>query len=247
MHRLNALPLALALATALLGAGCGRENPPSTTADGPPDSAPAPVPTPTEPVPQAAAPTGTDPAPNTPQGAIQPQGSPLAGGTSAPPPSLAGGASEVNPSELSLVDQNFLTTAAASGLLEMTAAKAADDRATRAEIRAYAKTLVDDHAEIHADLRALAARKNLSLPTEIGAGQTPTLEALLNARGDDFDRMFLQTLGISEHRSSVALFEKATREASDADVKAFAAKALPTLREHLATAQKLAGSGTQDS
>ena len=82
---------------------------------------------------------------------------------------------------------------------------------------------------------------NLRLPTEVSAGQRPALDALLNARGAEFDRLFVQTIGITAHRSDIALFEQAARDAKDADVRAFAGKALPTLREHLAAAAKLPG------
>lgn len=288
MQRMKATTLAL-LTTGALALGACRDNPPSTTVQGPPDSAPQPVPTPQD---NSGAPaatgspsdtgtsgaTGTGPTAGgadavsgtTPQGGTgtpaattgsagtaaqstaeattSPSGTgsrpdnALAGGTSTPAPSVADGASQVNPSALPLVDQNFLTTAAASGLLEVAAARAAASKASSTEVKAFAGTLLKDHTAANGELRALAARKNVNLPTEIGAGQTPTLEALTNASGAAFDRQFLQTMGISEHQSAISLFERAAREAKDTEVRAFAEKTLPKLREHLATARKLAGS-----
>ena len=42
-----------------------------------------------------------------------------------------------------------------------------------------------------------------------------------------------------DHKKAVKAFEKAANEAKDADVKAFAAKTLPTLKEHLSMAEDL--------
>ena len=63
-----------------------------------------------------------------------------------------------------------------------------------------------------------------------------------NRSGASFDRAFIQKVGVSDHQEDIKLFEMASRSAKDADVKAWATKTLPTLKEHLAEAQKLAGS-----
>lgn len=41
------------------------------------------------------------------------------------------------------------------------------------------------------------------------------------------------------HQETIALFEQAARSATDADVKDFAAKTLPTLRHHLTLAMEV--------
>jgi putative membrane protein len=43
---------------------------------------------------------------------------------------------------------------------------------------------------------------------------------------------------VSDHRKDVSEFRKQSGSAKDADVKAFAAKSLPTLEEHLQLAQR---------
>ena len=49
--------------------------------------------------------------------------------------------------------------------------------------------------------------------------------------GVDFDRQY-RDMQVSAHTDAIALFEHASTKCEDADVKAFAAKVLPTLREH---------------
>jgi len=47
---------------------------------------------------------------------------------------------------------------------------------------------------------------------------------------------------VKDHEKDVTKFQEAATNATDADVKAYAAKTLPTLREHLDMARKLAAS-----
>jgi putative membrane protein len=44
---------------------------------------------------------------------------------------------------------------------------------------------------------------------------------------------------VSDHKKDVKEFEKATKNLSDPELKAFAEKTLPTLQEHLTQAQNL--------
>jgi putative membrane protein len=44
---------------------------------------------------------------------------------------------------------------------------------------------------------------------------------------------------VSDHKKAVEAFEKAANEATDGDVKALAAKMLPTLKGHLSMAEDL--------
>ena len=64
---------------------------------------------------------------------------------------------------------------------------------------------------------------------------------LARMNGADFDREYL-AMAVSAHEDEVKDFQKKSRDASDPDVRAFAAKELPTLQSHLDRAQSLAQS-----
>jgi len=69
------------------------------------------------------------------------------------------------------------------------------------------------------------------------------IEKLGKKSGAEFDRDFVREVGIKAHEKDVKLFEKASKDVKDAQLKAFVDKTLPVLREHLAMAQKLPQSG----
>jgi putative membrane protein len=58
------------------------------------------------------------------------------------------------------------------------------------------------------------------------------MNKLSGLTGDAFDREYINMM-VKDHEKDVKEFEKASTKAKDADVRAFAAKTLPTLREHL--------------
>ncbi|HWA11154.1 MAG TPA: DUF4142 domain-containing protein [Opitutaceae bacterium] len=62
---------------------------------------------------------------------------------------------------------------------------------------------------------------------------------LARMSGADFDREYI-AMTVSAEQKEVSDFDQKSRDASDADVRAFAAKELPTLQAHLDRAQSLA-------
>ena len=64
------------------------------------------------------------------------------------------------------------------------------------------------------------------------------LEPWMSASGAAFDRGFIEAQ-VKAHQDAIALFEKQANGGADADLKAFAQKQLPGLRNHLKQAQDL--------
>lgn len=81
---------------------------------------------------------------------------------------------------------------------------------------------------------ALAKQKGISLPSD--DAQTVGSMPLASKSGADFDRAFART-AVEDHQKDIAEFEKEASSGTDPDVKNWASKTLPTLREHLAEAQ----------
>ena len=63
-----------------------------------------------------------------------------------------------------------------------------------------------------------------------------THDRLAKLSGDAFDRAYIQEM-VTDHQKDIAEFQKEATSGKDAAVKAFAAKTLPTLEEHMKLVQ----------
>jgi putative membrane protein len=96
--------------------------------------------------------------------------------------------------------------------------------------------MVDDHSKANDELKSIAASKGITLPTSLSAKEQATYDRLTKLSGAEFDRAYMKDM-VEDHVKDVAMFEKEAKNGKDADVKAFADKTLPTLREHLQMAR----------
>ncbi len=134
-------------------------------------------------------------------------------------------------------DQEFMTKAAAGGLYEVEAGNLAQQKSQSAEVKSFGSMLVKDHTAANEELKTLAASKGVTLPTAVPADKKKRLDKIASAK--DFDKEFVKEIGLDDHKTDIRLFEKASKDADDADVKTFATKTLPTLKAHREHAEGL--------
>jgi len=159
-------------------------------------------------------------------------------GTAAPgtPASAAPKSTDNKPAH---ADSSFMDDAAHAGHYEVEAAKMALQKGQSDAVKSFAQRMVDDHTAAAQQLESLASAKNHKLPDGPSMVQKGKLKLLSTHDGVKFDQNYIDSLGPKAHRDTIKLFEKASTNAKDPDVKAFADKTLPTLREHLAMAEKI--------
>src|SRR6185369_12140995 len=87
------------------------------------------------------------------------------------------------------------------------------------------------------ELKQLAATKGVTLPTAVSAEEQKDMDALSAKSGKDFDKAYIDDM-VKDHEKDVAEFEKASKDARDADLKAWVTKTLPTLQGHLKMAKE---------
>ena len=144
--------------------------------------------------------------------------------------------------DLAEVDRTFLEKAAQNGHAEVSAGRLALTKARDPKVRDYAQRMVDEHTKAGEELRTLAAAKQHQVPTEPSAQQKGK-EMVIAVVGDEsFDRRYIAQMGIDAPQAAIPLYEKTARESRDPEVKAFASKQLPALRQQLQTAQNLKAS-----
>lgn len=140
--------------------------------------------------------------------------------------------------------REFVEQAASSGLLEVEAGRMAVDKANRDSVRAFGQHMVTDHTKANQQLMALASQHGIAPPSTLEPRHQTMADALRALSGRSFDNQYMQGQ-VTAHQEAVALFEQASTAtgADMADFRAFAAQTLPILRQHLAEAQSIVGSG----
>ena len=88
------------------------------------------------------------------------------------------------------------------------------------------------YSQANQELARIASMKSIPVPAAPEGEKRVEVEQINALSGAELDRTVLAKLDES-HRASIKLFEREASEGSNPELKAFAAKTLPTLREHL--------------
>ena len=138
-----------------------------------------------------------------------------------------------------LQDPQFIDAAAGNGRYEVQASRLAMYRATSPQVRSYAQMLIDHHTMANSELMDLVRARGMRLPGVLPRDKRAKLDRLASAAGSEFDRMYIRIVGIEDHHADIALFERASRELRDPELRTWASRTLPALRSHLDAAQSL--------
>ncbi len=135
-------------------------------------------------------------------------------------------------------DSDFMIEAANGGMMEVEAGKLSQTNGASQEVKDFGARMIADHTKAGEELKALAAAKNVVLPGNPGEDAQKHLNDMTKLKGAEFDKHYVDMM-VNDHNETVNDFEEAARDAKDADVKAWASKTLPVLKEHQAAAKAL--------
>lgn len=133
-------------------------------------------------------------------------------------------------------DAQFAVDAAMINLREIEASNLAVSRASRAEVKTLAQTMVDDHRKAYEELQGLASKKNITIPAALSDDEAKDATKLRDEK--KFDKKYTDLM-VDEHKKAIDKFEKAAQDCQDADLRDWANKMLPGLRHHLDMAMAL--------
>jgi putative membrane protein len=134
---------------------------------------------------------------------------------------------------------DFVTQAAVSDMFEIQSSKLAQARAD-AKSKAFAGKMVKDHTATSAELKSMVkgGKVKASLPTKMDNAHQRKLDDLKKLKAEDFDKQY-DSMQVDAHKAAVDLFERYAKGGDNEDLKRFAAKHLPHLKEHLTMAEEL--------
>lgn len=151
------------------------------------------------------------------------------------------GAQAADTTKLSHQDKSFMKDAAEGNAAEISASKTALDKSSSADVKSFAQMMVDDHGKANTELEGLASQKGVKLPDTPSIAKKTEIKMLSERKGSSFDKHYAESIGVKAHQDTIKLFQKEVDKGTDADVKAWASKTLPTLQHHLEAAQALKG------
>jgi putative membrane protein len=140
--------------------------------------------------------------------------------------------------QLTSSDFKFVTDAKRGGMEEVQLGELAKQKAANPAVREFGERMITDHQKANEQLKDIVQKKGALVPASLSHHETSRLERLQKLSGAEFDKAYISDM-VSDHKTDVKEFEKATKNLSDPELKAFAEKTLPTLQEHLRQAQEL--------
>jgi putative membrane protein len=134
-------------------------------------------------------------------------------------------------SGLNMRDMQFVKDAAAANNFEILTSKLAIERSGNTFVQEFAKEMVHEHQSSQNELRLIAMRKGVSLPSRLPANLQSAYNRLARLNGAAFDRAY-QMWQKQGHEGASLKFKAEIRNGRDQDIKAYAVKTLPAVTMH---------------
>lgn len=137
-------------------------------------------------------------------------------------------------------DAARLVGIAQANIAEIEAGKMALKKSSNADVKAFARMMIDDHTKGLEQTRKVAAAKHVTLPSEPDIGHQKLAAELEALSGKRFDVAYAKRAAVAGHANVLASLKKDASAVEDPDVKALATKLEPTVEHHFEMAKTLA-------
>jgi putative membrane protein len=143
---------------------------------------------------------------------------------------------------------DFAEKAAMSDMYEVEAGKIATQKGQSDQVKQFGQHMVEAHSKTTEELKALVKAENIKveLPTKLDSKHQGMIDDLNEAKPEDFDETYAKQQ-VNGHEDAVDLFEKYAKDGDNGNLKQFAQKTLPIIKEHLDMAKKLPGEASPPS
>jgi putative membrane protein len=150
------------------------------------------------------------------------------------PQRVKGGPNEVR------ADAKFIHTVAAGHLMEVRLGQMAEQRATHADVKEFAKQMVTDFTRWLDQWTGMSSRNGMAFQPGMGTLHRQKIDRVQKASGAKFDRVYMTTV-IENLESMVPYYQNEGRSARSPQVRRLVEDELPTLQQRLAQAKRVSG------
>jgi putative membrane protein len=135
--------------------------------------------------------------------------------------------------------KDFASAAAQSDQYEIQAAQDAVAQSQNAQIKAFAKQMIEDHTRASESLRQAVLASGLPPPPEaMSSDQAAMLSALQSLRGSEFDRAYANQQVLA-HNQALAVEQSYAAAGTDPNVVAVAKSGVQMIQHHLQMVQRI--------
>lgn len=138
---------------------------------------------------------------------------------------------------LSDQDKKFADAAAQGGIMEVMMGQLAETNAASQTVKTLGGMMVKDHSKANDELKKWASAIGYTLPTGLDSEKQKKYDELKAKKGAEFDRMYTDLM-VSDHKKDIEEFKKEVSQGTEASLKSFADKTIPTLEHHLMESEK---------
>jgi putative membrane protein len=129
-------------------------------------------------------------------------------------------------------DSQFLVNAAEIDLEEIQLGKLAQQNSNLIDVKELGMLMETEHGKSLTNLNTLAVKKIITIPANLTDKAKKAYDKLNEKSGKEFDKDYCEMM-VKGHKDAIFLFDKASTECSDSDIRAWALSTLPALRTHL--------------
>ncbi|MGI4832184.1 MAG: DUF4142 domain-containing protein [Janthinobacterium lividum] len=134
-------------------------------------------------------------------------------------------------------DAEFMQSAAHSDQNEIQLSQLALSKGVSGQVKAYANQMIADHTKSTANLKPIAAKANVTLPTDMDAAHKAMLPTMQKLSGKEFETKYVQQM-VADHQKTANTLKAHETMAKDAGLKNWIATTLPVVEGHLSMAKQ---------
>lgn len=137
-----------------------------------------------------------------------------------------------------LTDADFVKMAASLNKEEIELGEIGQIKGTDPDVKMFAKHMVVDHSKSMNELRDAAKPSGIPVPDEMMPKHKEAVAKFKSYEGSNFDQDYMKHM-VDGHEKAIKLFTQASKELKDEQLKGYAEKSLPGLKEHHEKAKKI--------
>lgn len=137
-----------------------------------------------------------------------------------------------------MADEGFAKEAALGGMAEVKLGQLAQNKGSNEAVKGFGARMVSEHTEAGEQLKAVAKKERITLPSVLAAKDQSTYDQLSKLTGVEFDRAYAEDM-VKDHRQDLLAFQRETNHGKDDLVRGFASQTIPMIREHLKQAKEM--------